>query len=88
MNKEWSELNKKMQLLLKKKDSFEDGIASLLLLRSKLMEQLLVLRRELAVGELCAVAYKNADGYHSKTIAYSLWHIFRIEDILANTLIS
>ena len=30
----------------------------------------------------------NADGYHSKTIAYSIWHIFRIEDIVAHTLIS
>ena len=31
--------------------------------------------------------FKNADGYHSKTIAYSIWHIFRIEDIVAHELI-
>ncbi len=30
----------------------------------------------------------NAKGYHNKTIAYSLWHIFRIEDIVAHTLIA
>lgn len=29
----------------------------------------------------------NANGYHNKTIAYSLWHIFRIEDIVVHTLI-
>ena len=30
----------------------------------------------------------NAEGYHSKTIVYSIWHIFRIEDIVAHTLIN
>ena len=30
----------------------------------------------------------NADGYHSKNIAYSIWHIFRIEDIVAHTLVN
>lgn len=29
----------------------------------------------------------NAEGYHSKTIAYSIWHIIRIEDIVVNSLI-
>lgn len=29
----------------------------------------------------------NAGGCHSKTIAYSIWHIFRIEDIVMHTLI-
>ena len=32
--------------------------------------------------------FVNANGYHSKTIAYSIWHIFRIEDIVAHTLIN
>lgn len=32
--------------------------------------------------------YMNADGYHSKTIAYSLWNVFRIEDIVAHSLIA
>ena len=35
-----------------------------------------------------AIPFIKADGYHSKTIAYSLWHIFRIEDIVAHTLIN
>ncbi len=28
------------------------------------------------------------NGFHSKTIAYSIWHIFRIEDIVSHTLIN
>ena len=32
--------------------------------------------------------YANANGYHSKTLSYSIWHIFRIEDIVAHTLIA
>lgn len=30
----------------------------------------------------------NASGYHCKTIGYSIWHIFRIDDIVAHTLIA
>ena len=29
--------------------------------------------------------FDNAKGYHNKTIAYSIWHIARIEDIVAHT---
>ena len=43
--------------------------------------------------ELCresfnSIPFINADGYHSKTIAYSIWHIFRIEDIVVHTVIN
>lgn len=88
MNKEWSEINKTIQLQLKKKDSFDEGIATLFLLRERLMEQILAFRNELSEKDFSAVPYKNANGYHSKSIAYSLWHIFRIEDIVVNTLIA
>jgi len=88
MNQEWSELNKTMQLQLKKKDSFEAGISTLLELRKSLMEQILQFKEELSVSDFSAMPYPNANGYHSKTIAYSLWHIFRIEDIVAHSLIA
>ena len=87
MNKEWSELNKTMQAQLKKKDTFEDGIASLFELRNSLWDTILSYKKELKREDFDAIPYINADGYHSKTIAYSLWHIFRIEDIVAHTLI-
>lgn len=32
--------------------------------------------------------FAGADGYHGKTLAYSIWHIFRIEDIVAHEMIA
>ena len=31
--------------------------------------------------------FARADGYHSKTLAYSIWHIYRIEDIVSHEMI-
>ena len=50
------------------------------------MEILTSFNEELSRKEFDAIPFINADGYHSKTIAYSIWHIFRIEDIVAHTL--
>ena len=88
MNKEWSEMNKTMQLQIKKKDTFSTGMDTLLTLREELMKQILQFKTELSFDDFNAMPYMNAKGYHSKTIAYSLWHIFRIEDIVAHTLIT
>ena len=88
MNKDWSERNKAMQLQLKKKDTFAEGIDTLIALRKDLMAQILQFKEELSQEDFSAMPYRNAKGYHSKTIAYSLWHIFRIEDIVAHTLIA
>ena len=88
MNKEWSELNKTLQAQLRKKDTFQAGLETLFALRSQLMETILSFRNALAPADFSAIPFINANGYHSKTVAYSLWHIFRIEDIVAHTLIS
>ncbi len=88
MNKEWSELNKIMQTQIRKKDTYEEGIGTLFELRNRLMETLSSFYDELNREEFNAIPFINADGYHSKTIAYSIWHIFRIEDIVAHTLIN
>lgn len=88
MNKDWSELNKAMQSQLKKRDSYEDGKATLFELRGKLTDTINSFRNELTREQFSAIPFINADGYHSNTIAYSLWHIFRIEDIVAHTLIA
>ena len=85
MNKEWSELNKTVQSQLKKRDTCEDGISTLFELRGKLTDTINSFRNELTREQFSAIPFINADGYHSKTIAYSLWHIFRIEDIVAHT---
>ena len=88
MNKIWAGLNKTMQTQIKKKDTYEAGISTLFDLRNQLMETLISFNEELSREDFDALPFINADGYHSKTIAYSIWHIFRIEDIVAHTLIS
>ena len=88
MNKEWSEQNKKMQSLIKKADTFDEGKKVLYELRNDLLKALLSFKEDLKRDDFDAMPFINADGYHSKNIAYSIWHIFRIEDIVAHTLIS
>lgn len=87
MNKEWSELNKKMQEQLKKETTFLQGIETLFILRQKLMDELYNMKDELNTEDFYAMPYAGVRGYHSKTIAYSIWHIFRIEDIVLHSLI-
>ena len=77
-----------MQTQIKKKDTYEAGIDTLFDLRNQLMETLISFNVELGREDFDAIPFINADGYHNKTIAYSIWHIFRIEDIVAHTLIS
>ena len=87
MNKEWSALNKTMQFQLKKQETFADGLQTLFTLRKTLMDTLLKLKTDLLRKDFDEIPFMNADGFHNKTIAYSIWHIFRIEDIVAHTLI-
>ena len=86
MNKEWSELNKAFQTQIKKESSFAEGIDTLLILRQRLMEELVCMKQALHREDFNAMPFPNVNGYHSKTIAYSIWHIFRIEDIVAHSL--
>lgn len=87
MNKEWSELNKSIQTHIGKKETFGCGITELLELRQQLFDALLDIRSELSDSLFSECPFMNADGYHSKTVAYSIWHTFRIEDIVANSVI-
>lgn len=88
MNKLWSELNKTMQTQIKKEYTYKAGIDTLFDLRNQLMKTLSLFNEELSREDFNAIPFINADGYHCKTIAYSIWHIFRIEDIVAHTLIN
>ena len=88
MNKEWSDLNKLFQTQIKKEITFYDGIKTLLRLRDSLFNELIKLKGELTIEEFSSMPFPNVNGYHSKTIAYSIWHIFRIEDIVSNSLIN
>lgn len=87
MNKEWSQLNKTMQLQIKNIETFEQGIETLLSLRKELMKEILTMKQDCTDEDFYNMPFPKAKGYHCKTIAYSLWHIFRIEDIVVHTLI-
>ena len=87
MNQEWSEKNKKMQSLIGKETTFREGIDLLIELRNDLFWQVSAIVNTYPMEAFYQMPFAGADGYHSKTLAYSMWHIFRIEDIVANTLI-
>ena len=87
MNKDWSEKNKRIQELIGKKDTYKDGIKLLTEFRQEMFEQIKNIVNGFPEKAFYQMPYANAKGYHSKTLAYSIWHIFRIEDIVAHTLI-
>lgn len=87
MNREWTELNKSLQTSLKKEETFDRGIEELLLLREKLMAQILSFQKDLNRTDFSAMPFVRAQGNHSTTIAWSLYHLFRIEDIVSHTLL-
>ncbi|MBO4686920.1 MAG: phage head-tail adapter protein [Clostridiales bacterium] len=87
MNKDWSEKNKKMQTLIGKEATFPEGIDVLLDLRNDLFEQITSIVKEFPAEAFYQMPFGGAEGYHSKTLVYSMWHIFRIEDIVAHELI-
>ena len=68
--------------------TFHLGIENLLSLRTQLFDILAQFKVELCSADFNAIPLIGEDGFHSKTIAYSIWHIFRIEDIVTHTLIN
>lgn len=87
MNKEWSECNKIMQGQIKKKDTYCEGINTLFTLRDNILATIDGFFDNLSKEDFSKQPFINAKGYHNKTIAYSIYHTFRIEDIVAHYLI-
>lgn len=52
---------------------------------ARLAEEIVRLKQELPCDAFDEMPFAGAAGYHSKTIAYSLYHIFRIEDIVLHS---
>ena len=88
MDRNWSEMNKEMQTLLSKKATFREGIEKLLELRKSLFEQITQIVNTFPEEAFYQMPFAGADGYHSKTLSYTVWHIFRIEDIVAHEMIA
>ena len=87
MHKDWSDKNKTIQKLLGKEATYKEGIELLIEFRSELFEQITYIVNGYPREAFYQMPFAGANGYHSKTLAYSIWHIFRIEDIVAHTLI-
>ncbi len=88
MDRNWSEMNREMQALLAKRATFREGIEKLLALRESLFEQITQIVNTFPEEAFYQMPFAGAEGYHSKTLAYSVWHIFRIEDIVAHEMIA
>ena len=88
MNKDWADKNKRMQSLIGKETSFREGLDALFDLRDDLFGQISSIVKTYPAEAFYQMPFAGAEGYHSKTLAYSMWHIFRIEDIVAHTLIA
>ena len=87
MDNEWSEKNKKMQMLISKEVTFADGITLLIELRAELFEQITSIVKTFPPVAFYQMPFGSGDGNHHTTLAWSLWHLFRIEDIVGHELI-
>jgi hypothetical protein len=88
MDKDWAEKNKEMQMLLSKEATFRKAICKLIELRENLFAQITQIVSTFPEEAFFQMPFADAEGYHSKTLAYSIWHIFRIEDIVAHEMIA
>ena len=88
MDKGWSEKNKEIQKLISKEATFEEAIKKLIELRKELFDQITQIVKTFPEEAFSRMPFAGAEGYHSKTLAYSIWHIFRIEDIVAHEMIA
>ena len=79
MNKDWSEKNKKMQTLIGKEACFREGIEVLIELRNALFGQISSIVNTYPPEAFYQMPFAGADGYHSKTLAYSMWHISELK---------
>ena len=88
MNKDWSEKNKEIQKQLSKEATFGDAIKNLIEFREELFQQITWIVEGYPEEAFYQLPFAGAKGYHSKTLSYSIWHIFRIEDIVAHEMIA
>ena len=88
MDKNWAENNKEIQRLLSKEVTFKAAINKLIEFRKEMFEQISQIVTNYPEEAFYQMPFAGADGYHSKTLGYSVWHIFRIEDIVAHEMIA
>ena len=88
MDKNWSERNKEIQALLSKEATFGQAIEKLIAFRADMFEQVRQIVMSYPEKAFWQMPFAGAEGYHNKTLGYSIWHIFRIEDIVTHEMIA
>ena len=88
MDKEWSEKNKEIQKLLSKKETFKKAIDKLISFREEMFGQITHIAIDYPAEAFYQMPFATAEGLHNTTLAFSIWHIFRIEDIVAHEMIA
>ena len=88
MDKNWSEMNKEIQALLSKEATLSQAIEKLISFRADMFEQIRQIVMSYPEEAFWQMPFAGSDGYHSKTLGYSIWHIFRTEDIVTHEMIA
>ena len=72
MNKSWSDKNKKMQTLISKEATFDEGIKLLLELRAELYNQITSIVKTFPSEAFYQLPFGDGEGSHHTTLAWSL----------------
>ena len=89
MDKNYSERHKVILSQLKKEISFEGGIKNLIDLREDLfLNHVEKYFSRLSKDDFCKIPFAGSIGNKDATISWSIYHVFRIEDIICHNFIS
>ena len=89
MDKNYSERHKVILSQLKKEISFYDGIKNLIDLREDLfLNHVEKYFSRLSKDDFCKIPFAGSPGNKDATISWSIYHVFRIEDIICHNFIS
>ena len=89
MDKNYSERHKVILSQLKKELSFYDGIKNLIDLREDLfLNHVEKYFSRLSKDDFCKIPFAGSTGNKDATISWSIYHVFRIEDIICHNFIS
>ena len=89
MDKNYSERHKVILSQLKKEPSFYDGIKNLIDLREDLfLNHVEKYFSRLSKDDFCKIPFAGSTGNKDATISWSIYHVFRIEDIICHNFIS
>ena len=89
MDKNYSERHKVILSQLKKEISFEEGIKNLIDLREDLfLNHVDKYFSRLSKDDFCKIPFAGSPGNKDATISWSIYHVFRIEDIICHNFIS